>query len=200
MARRLPSAQETVQILAAKRTRRAPGPPPQAGRAVAKILKPLDARYGQGADGLMSRWREIVGDELALRTEPSRLVRSRLGGAALELRVAGAMATIIQHRTQDILDRVNLFLGAGAVDRIRIVQGPLRGAAKRAPKARPGPARRLGAPLDSSAEAALAETLSTVADERLRGALLRLGREVLRARPVIRSLAPAPENEPKASR
>lgn len=184
MVRTLPSAQETVRILATRRTRPAPGPPPVAGRALRATLRGLDARFGKGMDGLKARWREIVGPELARRTEPTKLVKSRTGGpAALELRVEGPSAAIIQHRAGDILDRVNLFLGSGSVDRLRIVQGPLRRAAERAAGAAETARRRLKTPLDAAVEEALAESLTRFPDSALKAALTRLGREVLRGEP-----------------
>ena len=184
MARRLPSAQETVRILASRRTRPMPGPPPAAGRALIRTIKGLENRFGQGADALQARWREIVGDDLARRTEPSKLIKSRQGdGATLELRVEGPAAAIIQHRGPDILDRVNLYLGAGAVTRLRIVQGPLRGRLRRG-RPSPCPARRRPAgPLDAAAEKALAAQLAGFAEGPLKAALTRLGREVMRDAP-----------------
>lgn len=158
-----------------------PPPPPIAGRALTQTLRTLDARFGKGSDALQGRWREIVGVELARRTEPTKLVKSRLGGGAtLELRVEGPSAAIIQHRASDILERVNLFLGAGAVAKLRIVQGPLRSLAKRGGGSAPDRKRARG-PLDAAEEQALAESLAGFADGPLKDALSRLGREVMRA-------------------
>lgn len=183
MPRPLPSAGETARILAAKRTRPAFRPPPTAARALGKTIKALDARFGQGAGGLQARWTEIVGAALARRTEPAKLGQPRAGGgASLELRVEGPSAAIVQHQASDILARVNLFLGAGTVTRLRIVQGPLRGLAKRDPLADRATARRKTGPLDAAAEQALAESLAKAPDGRLKLALERLGREVLRDR------------------
>ncbi|HLZ82123.1 MAG TPA: DciA family protein [Caulobacteraceae bacterium] len=184
MPRTLPSAQETVRILARRRTRPMPGPPPAAGRALARTMKALEGRFGQGAGALEARWREIVGEELARRTEPSKLIKSRReDGATLELRVEGPSAAIIQHRGPDILERVNLFLGAGAVARLRIVQGPLRGRGRRGGPS-PAPARRRPAgPLDAAAERTLADDLAGFAEGRLKTALTRLGREIMRDHP-----------------
>jgi hypothetical protein len=180
VARRLPSLQEAVEILSARRTRPAPRPPPAAARALTPMIKALEARYGKGADGLKARWREIVGPVLARTTEPNRLVTPRGGGGAtLELRVAGSSATFIQHQAPDILARVNLFLGPGAVVKLRIVQGPLRGAP--VPAATVARAlRRAKGPLDAAVEQRLAEDLSGFPEGRLKQALTRLGREVLR--------------------
>jgi hypothetical protein len=174
--RTLPSPQEALAILAAKRTRPQHRPPPPAGRALNKTLRELDAKLGQGSGALMARWREVVGPEIARRTEPVKLVKGRNGGpSSLEIRVAGPAAAIIQHQAHDILARVNLFLGAEAVQKLRIVQGPLRGTAEAAP----APRRRL-APLDAADEAKLAEGLADAPDGKLKQALLALGRGVLR--------------------
>ena len=122
------------------------------------------------------RWREIVGDRLARVTRPQKLTKGK-GGApgVLELRVAGAAALLIQHQSEDILARVNLFLGAGTVDRLRIAQGPvapLKEAAARPKRSAKPP------PLPAQAEADLAASIASAPDD-LRAALVRLGRVAL---------------------
>ena len=145
-------------------------------------MKALEAKFGPGAEGLKARWTEVVGTALARRTEPVKLTRARAGEAAtLEVRVEGSAATLIAHQTADILSRVNLYLGDKAVGRLRIVQGPLRGLAKKSGLPLP-PKRRPRGPLDAQAEHALAESLASFPDDNLKQALLRLGREVLRGR------------------
>lgn len=177
MRRSLPTAEEALRILASKRTRPQRRPPPPAGRALNKTIKELDARFGQGPGALAARWREIVGPEVARRTEPVKLVKGRNGApSSLEIRVAGPSAAVIQHQAHDILARVNLFLGADAVQKLRIVQGPLRPQEKAAPSA----ARRRAAPLDAAAEAELARGLAEAPEGPLKEALARLGRAVLR--------------------
>jgi len=181
MPRPLPTAEEAVRILRAKRTRPLRRPPPAAGRSLAKMIRALDARFGQGAEGLQARWREIVGEALSRRTEPVRLITPKTGGGAtLELRVEGPSATLIQHQSQEVIDRVNLFLGVGVVARLRIVQAPLRGFKGREPLPAPRRRRPMG-PLDAADEARLAESLAALPDGALKAALTRLGREVLRA-------------------
>jgi hypothetical protein len=181
MPRPLPSPNEALVILGRRRTRPAPGPPPAAGRALTATIKALDKSFGQGAEGLKVRWREIVGETLARRSEPVRLSRPRGGGpAALELRVDGPAATLIQHQAPDIIARVNLFLGAGAVERLRIVQGPLRGQVRPRELPRPRAPIRLDLPLDAAREQALEASLGAIGEGPLRAALLRLGRAVHR--------------------
>ncbi|MBV8682437.1 MAG: DUF721 domain-containing protein [Caulobacteraceae bacterium] len=181
MVRPLPSPREAKLILGKLRTRPAAGAPPAAARALTPTLKQLEARFGQGVDGLKARWTEIVGEVLARRTEPVKLTKARGGGAAsLEIRVEGAAATLIQHQAADILARVNLFLGEGAVERLRIVQGPLRGVAPSRQRPAPRHVPPPEAPLDAAAEAALAQEMIAVPEGPLRAALTRLGRAVRR--------------------
>jgi len=176
--RDLPSTEDALAILRAKRTRPARRPPPAAGRALTPFLRDLDSRYGQGASGLKARWREVVGDQIARRTEPVKIVRGRNGGpSSLEVRVAGPSAALIQHQAPEILARANLFLGEGKVDKLRIVQGPLRPSVGEAAR----PVRR-AAPLDAALEAELAASLADAPDSPLKAALLKLGRGALRRR------------------
>lgn len=79
MARQLPTKEEALRILARKRTRPPIRPAPPAGRALNRFVKDLDAKYGQGSGALTARWREVVGPEIARRTEPVKLVRGRNG-------------------------------------------------------------------------------------------------------------------------
>lgn len=177
--RPLPTPAEAAAILARKRSRPQRRPPPPAGRSLNKMLKTLDERFGKGPGALQARWREIVGEDIARRTEPVKLGRPPPGGGpvALEIRVAGPAAALIQHQAGEIVARVNLFLGAGAVNKLRIVQGPLRTQAEAAK-----PMRRKLPPLDAAAEAELARSLADAPDGPLKAALLSLGRGVLRDR------------------
>ena len=70
---------------------------------------------------------------------------------------------------------MNLFLGSDAVQKLRIVQGPLR-----APDAGAPPPRRRAVPLDAAQEAKLAESLADAPEGPLKEALAKLGRGVLR--------------------
>jgi hypothetical protein len=176
--RPLPPHAEAVAILERRRPRPPPRPPPHAARGLAPTLKALEAKFGPPAHELGARWTEIVGEALAARTEPVRVIKARNGGATLELKVAGAVAALVQHQAPLILDRLGLYLGSGAVTRLRIVQGPIR----RAAAARRIPGQRARPPLDAAAEAQLAEGLEGVRTGPLKEALARLGREVLRGR------------------
>jgi hypothetical protein len=177
MARTLPTLEESLRILAERRTRPARRPTPVASRALTATLKAFEGKFGKSSDGLKAHWSEIVGANLARRTEPVKIARTRAGGpGSLEVRVDGPAATLVQHQAGEILARVNLFLGEGAVDRLRIVQGPLRNALRQPPVVRTRPR----GPLDAAKEQALAESLEDLPEGPLKAALARLGREVLR--------------------
>ncbi|WP_420480139.1 DUF721 domain-containing protein [Brevundimonas sp. FT23028] len=177
MRRPLPTEAEAREILSRRRTRPAPRPAPKAGRALQGLIKELDAKLGRGAGALEPRWREIVGERLARVTRPQKLTKGRGGaGGTLELRVAGPAALLVQHQSEDILQRVNLFLGPGAVDKLRIAQGPV----KPLPDSPVAPARKAAAaaPLPAHQEAELKASVADAPDE-LRGMLEKLGRAVL---------------------
>jgi hypothetical protein len=145
------------------------------------MIKGLEQRFGQGADVLRVRWREIAGEVLAARTEPVKLVRSRTGeGATLEIKVDGPAAALIQHQAPQILARVNLFLGSGAVTKLRIVQGKV--SARAVAGVQPRSRRLKNTPLDAAAEAELEAGLAQAPDGPLKRSLIKLGREVLRGK------------------
>lgn len=176
MARRpLPTPEEAIAILRAKRTKPQRRPPPPAGKSLAPLLKGLEDRFGHGPGALQARWREIVGDTLARRTEPVRIIKGRGGdGGALELRVDGPVASLIQHQAPQITARLDMLLGKGVVTRLRIVQGPVKAATAPIPQ-RP----RRKPPLDAAQEKQLADSLAEQPDGGLKDALLKLGRGVL---------------------
>ncbi len=176
MRRPLPTDDEVREILSRRRTRPAPRPAPKAGRALQGLIKELDAKLGRGAGALEPRWREIVGERLARVTRPQKLSKGRDGkGGTLELRVAGPAALLVQHQSEEILQRVNLFLGPGSVEKLRIAQGPVKPLADA-----PAPPRRkeVQPPLPAAVEAELKTSVETAPDP-LKGPLERLGRAVL---------------------
>jgi len=180
MRRPLPTEAEAREILARRRTRPAPRPAPRAGRALQDFIKEMDQRLGRGAGALEPRWREIVGERLARVCRPQKLTRGRDGpngsrtGGVLELRVAGAAALLVQHQSEEILGKVNLFLGAGAVEKLRIAQGPV----PPLPEATGRPARPKGPlPLSAAEEAELKASVAA-APGSLADALAKLGRAV----------------------
>jgi hypothetical protein len=140
-----------------------------------RTLADTFARQGFASTELVTRWADIVGEEIAAHCEPMRIKWVRGTDveapepATLVLRVDGPIAIEIQHQSGVILERVNRFFGWRAVGRLALRQAPLTRRA--APPARPAP--------DPELTARLAATID-VADEDLRGALARLGAAIKR--------------------
>lgn len=151
-------------------------PKPSRARLLADLLPgalgPAAAKQGFAGAEIMARWETIVGPEIALRAIPQKLAAPRPqeldtspAQSTLTLRVEGAFALEIQHRTPEILERVNAHLGWPCVGAVKLRQGSVAGArrTKVAPKA-PPPATaeetaRVRAATGGVEEAALAEAL-----------------------------------------
>ena len=165
----MPSLEDSVRILRTIHTKRAPRIGPSVQKQVQPLLKSLAARFDgldDGSSRLKARWPEIVGESLSKLCEPVRIIKTRSTaaspkGGVLEIRVAGAYAALIQHQSTTLLDRINLYLGARSIDRLRLIQAPLTTPAKTPPAPRPQP-------LNASEELQLQQSLSDVPDEKLR--------------------------------
>ncbi len=151
-------------------------PRPSRARPLAEVLRKTladaFAKQGFASVELVTRWREIVGAEIAAHSQPEKIhwPRAAQGAGAPEpgtllLRVEGPTALEIQHLSGVILERVNRFFGWQAVAGLRLRQAPLARGAERAPPSAPDPA----------AMARLAANLPEIRDENLRTALARLG-------------------------
>jgi hypothetical protein len=157
---------------------RAAGAARPIGAYAAGALDASARARGFATTSLLSEWGTIVGAELAQFTMPDRVVwpkrrdeaqvadapkGHRVEGATLVLRVEGPRAIEVQHRSGQILERVNAYFGYRAIAEMRILQAPVARKAPRRPAAEP--------PIDPDV---LPASVS-VEDGSLRAALLRLG-------------------------
>ena len=126
-------------------------------------------RFGFVQSSIVSRWREIVGVRYAAVSSPEsiRFPPGKKSRGVLTLVVEGAHAPMMQHVAPTIQERVNLFFGYPAVDRIAIRQGAVQ-ADK--PKARQAPPSLRPIPAE------LGDSLREVADPELRACLESLAR------------------------
>ncbi len=140
-----------------------------------KIVGESFRRQGFASAELVTRWREIVGAEIAACSEPLKIQWQRTvqgedpEPGTLVLRVEGPTAIEIQHFATLICERVNQFLGWRAVGRIALRQAPLRRGTSKKTRA-----------ADPAAAARIAETLSDIGDDGLKEALARLGAAIKR--------------------
>jgi glutaredoxin len=142
-------------------------------RAVGGLAQRLASGLAKGRGASIARlraeWSAVVGPDLARITRPEALTASRgRSGKLLRLRVPGAAALEVQHKSGQVVERVNAYFGHKMIDDIRLVQGAIA-----APKAAPPPA----AP-DARRVAEMTERAATVKDPELRAALARLGARV----------------------
>jgi len=137
---------------------------------VSRALQSAFARQGFAAVDIVNHWEDIVGPELAGRTEPVRLVWPRRDDpdstGTLTVRVEGAYAIELQHLAPVVIERVNRYFGWRCVGRIAIRQGPV--------------VRRVKAPdlsIEPEAEAVaeVERDLGSFENEGLKSALARLG-------------------------
>lgn len=141
-------------------------------RAVAELLPDVGRaafrRFGFVQSSIVTRWHEIVGDRYARVSAPEslRFPPGERAQGVLTLTVAGAHATMMQHITPEIVERVNRFFGYAAVARLVIRQGEVRRPQRVAPPAvRPVPVE-------------LGESLRTIADPELKAVLGSLAAEI----------------------
>jgi len=108
---------------------------------VARIIGPVAAKRGFASTDLVASWAEIAGARIADCSRPEKIAWPRDPDApgVLVLRVDGPAAILIQHEADQIVERVNTYMGYRAVDRMRIVQGPLAGPARVQPPEPPPP-------------------------------------------------------------
>lgn len=129
-------------------------------------------KAGRGASlmRLKADWPAVVGPELARTTRPDAILAGRgaRAGKALRLKVSGAAALEVQHRSGQIVERVNAYFGHRVIDDVRLVQGVI---------SNPPAAPKLRRP-DPAVEQAMAQRAANVKDPDLRAALARLGARI----------------------
>ena len=143
------------------------------GAELPKIAAPVLGKRGFASGQLVSEWAAVVGADLADKIAPDRLTfpRGERQDGTLRLRVSSAFAPEAQHRTPQLIERINGFFGYRAIARVVLVQGPLP---RSGPPAVPRPR-----PLAAPERAALDHSLAGIEDSSLRDALRRLGEAVI---------------------
>ena len=147
-----------------------------AGEIAEPVLRRICSPHGLILVRVLREWERIAGNEFANRCRPGRIGRNR-GRTVLHVRVDGAWATELAHRTPAMLERIHAAFGTDAIDEIRVTQvgcsGPRRGQARKTGAALP--ARSAGpSPADPALRRRTLRTLASVGNPDLRAALGRL--------------------------
>jgi len=135
------------------------------------VTRPVFGRHGFASGALIADWAAIVGSAVATHTLPVRIRfpgTERRGGTLIVKVASGGFALELQHLEPLVIERINAYFGWKAVDRLRLIQGPL-------PEARPLPPP---VPPCGPEDAALDARLATIEDPELRAVLARLGRRL----------------------
>lgn len=143
-----------------------------------KAARPALGRQGLAETELLARWDAIAGPDLASHTMPIKVIPAKRGedkpsaGGVLHLKVdGGPAAMMLSYMEPQVIERVNAYFGWKAVERLKLIQGPLPGKpARKPPKHRP---------LSKEEEAKLAAMVDGITDPELKASLLNLGRSVL---------------------
>lgn len=145
-----------------------------------EALGPAAARQGFASAEILSRWEAIVGPEFASVSAPQKLsIPPRAPAASpdepapravLTLKVDGAFALEIQHRSAEIVGRVNAYLGWPCVGALKLRQGSIGSR---------GPARTSPPPPTEQEARRVAEAAARIDEPELGAALRRLGEAAL---------------------
>lgn len=155
--------------------------------AVGPLAEPILKRRGLAMATVVRAWPEIVGETLAARLAPGRLVfaRGQSAHGTLHLHLSqSALATEVLHAAPVLIERINATLGYGAVTRLKLVHD-----ATGADREATAPQRQR--PLTPDEERALAAQLAPIADPHLRQVLESLGRAALARSAATPAAAPA---------
>ena len=96
-------------------------------RASAPLVSKAIRAKGFAEAEIVTRWGQIVGNDLARATVPLKLQfpRAQRQGATLFVRTESAFAPLLQQRANHVIERVNRYLGYAAVERIEVKHGPM---------------------------------------------------------------------------
>lgn len=132
-------------------------------------------RFGFVQSSVVTRWPEIVGAAHARHCAPEsiRFPPGEKSDGILQLVVAPAHATLIQHVTEEIMERVNRFFGYRAVARVKIRQGVVQPPAGSQSPRGPAPPSLRPIPME------LGESLRDIGDPELRAVLESLARSMV---------------------
>jgi hypothetical protein len=135
------------------------------------LAKAAFARHGFASEQLISQWDAVVGPEIGSICLPDKIKWPRSAaenvrktGGTLVLRATQGRALELHYEIPRIIERVNQFLGYGAIIEIKLLQGHI--VAK--------PAKISAAPVRPEVAVAWLAKIDDIADEGLKAALSRL--------------------------
>lgn len=96
--------------------------PPRIGGLVSRAAQPVLKKMGFEEPYIVDHWSDIVGAELAQYVTPLKLSRAQKSqGKTLTVAAPGPLTLELQHKSPQILDRINAYYGHKAIEKLRIV-------------------------------------------------------------------------------
>ena len=144
------------------------------GTVLPAAARKVFREYGFAEDTLIRRWREIVGQKTADVTLPLKLTYGKEKGekvATLHLLVESGAALEVQHQIPLLIEKLNIFYGHRAIERVALLQG--------APQKKNKPAKVKTTPPNPAAVKQMELWTKAMKDSGLKETLIRLGVEVL---------------------
>ena len=165
-----------------KKTPRIRRPARKVSEIVGKVLEPvLSRRTGMTMD-LLTAWRELVGEQYADFTRPQKINWPRRAHeedpfkpGTLIVACDGARALFFQHDLANVCERVNVFFGFAAIEKIKIVQKPVQMAVS--------VRRHKPVELSAPSKIRLETILNRIEEPELRETLEKLGKGVFSKKP-----------------
>ncbi len=156
--------------------------PRSVAEIVGKVLEPVLARRAGMTLDLINAWPDLVGEEFRKTTRLEKINWPRRAHeddpfkpAVLVVACENSAALFFQHEQPAILERVNIFFGFEAIDRMTILQ-------KAVLASKPERPERLSK-VTKNDEIRLAAILDGIDDPKLKEALTKLGRGVISKSP-----------------
>lgn len=145
------------------------------GESISGLTKPVFGKRGLADGTIIHNWRLIAGQHLAAHTIPEKITwpAGRKAAGVLHLKVGNSgLAPEIQHLEPLLIEKINGYFGYMAVEKIRLIHGPL-------PSKPLDHGRGSPRPLEPIEENQLSKELDEIDDPQLRQALEKLGRSVI---------------------
>jgi hypothetical protein len=185
-----PGVESKVAKTGGTRKKQPEAPRSRRARSVSDLLPNAGGaafrRFGFVQSSIVSRWGEIVGVRYAVVSFPEsiRFPHGKKSAGVLTLVVEGAHAPMMQHVAPTIIDRVNLFFGYPAVERVSFRQGIVH-AARARPRKAPPSLRPIPADLGDSLRHIVDPELRACLESLARGLSTGDGAPVVTAIPVV---------------
>lgn len=143
------------------------------------VLQPAMARRSGMTMDLLAGWKDIAGPKYCEHTLPEKISWPNRAGSQdaflpgqLIVACEASIALFFQHELDQVVERVNIYFGYPAINKIKLVQKPVYQS--------PGEKRSKPAKLNTQKAQKLKSILDRVEDDELRSRLAKFGEGVMR--------------------